>query len=57
LDNDLAGRLATEAIMAVLPKQYTAINEPPPAGKDYNDYLCDSLKLPRTAIKERSCAR
>ncbi|MFT9057454.1 MAG: DUF3991 and TOPRIM domain-containing protein [Ethanoligenens sp.] len=57
LDNDLAGRQATEAIMAVLPKQYTAVDEPPPSGKDYNDYRCDCLGLPRYQSKERSFAR
>jgi hypothetical protein len=57
LDNDLTGRLASEAIMTVLPKQYTVFDEPAPSGKDYNDYLCDRLKLPRTQIQERSYAR
>jgi hypothetical protein len=57
LDNDLAGRLATKAIMTVLPKQYTVTDEPPPTGKDYNDYLCDSSGLPRTKSKERSHER
>jgi len=57
LDNDLAGRLATQAIMAVLPKRYTVTDEPPPFGKDYNDYLCDRLNLPRTQTKERREAR
>jgi hypothetical protein len=41
LDNDVAGREATEAIMAVLPKEYASYDKPPPTGyKDYNDYLC-----------------
>jgi hypothetical protein len=57
LDNDLAGRLATGAIMTVIPKQYTVTDEPAPSGKDYNDYLCDRLNLPRTQIKERSFSR
>lgn len=57
LDNDLAGRLATQAIMTVLPKQYTVTDEPPPSGKDYNDYRCDCLGLPRYQLKERSFAR
>jgi hypothetical protein len=48
LDNDPAGRLATEAIMAVLPKEYAVADEPPPSGKDYNDHLCDRLNLRRT---------
>jgi hypothetical protein len=58
LDNDLAGRLATKAIVTVLPKGYTAYDEPPPDGcKDYNDYLCDCSGLPRTKQKERSFVR
>ncbi|GHT83970.1 topoisomerase [Bacteroidia bacterium] len=57
LDNDLAGRLATQAIMTVLPKEYTAVDEPPPTGKDYNDYLCDRSGLPRTKSKERNHER
>jgi hypothetical protein len=64
LDNDLAGRRATEAIMAVLPKEYAAYDEPPPAGhKDYNDYLCGCSDLSQTQqrgtreTRERSLAR
>ncbi|MDF1494561.1 DUF3991 and TOPRIM domain-containing protein [Caproiciproducens sp. CPB-2] len=57
LDNDLAGRLATKAIVAVLPNRYAVTDEPPPSGKDYNDYLCDCLNLPRTHVKERNYAR
>jgi hypothetical protein len=57
LDNDLAGRLATKAIMAVLPKRYVATDEPPPSGKDYNDHLCGQLKLPQTQKRERNYAR
>jgi hypothetical protein len=57
LDNDLAGRLATKAIMTVLPKEYAVTDEPPPSGKDYNDHLCDRLHLPRTQNKEWCKAR
>jgi hypothetical protein len=53
LDNDLAGRLATQVITAVLPKQYEVTDEPAPSGKDYNDHLCDRLNLPRTQTKEK----
>jgi hypothetical protein len=52
LDNDFAGQLAAETIMAILPKEYAATDEPPPSGKDYNDCLCDRSGLPRTRIKE-----
>lgn len=57
LDNDRTGRLATEAILTILPKKYTVTDEPPTSGKDYNDQLCDHLKLSRTPIRERSHAR
>jgi hypothetical protein len=57
LDNDFAGQLAAKAIAAVLLKEYTVTDEPPPSGKDYNDHLCDRLGLSRTKGKERSCAR
>ena len=40
LDNDEVGRLASRAIRTVLPKQYRTEDKPPPAGKDYNDFLC-----------------
>ena len=40
LDNDEVGRLASRAIRTVLPKQYQTQDRPPPAGKDYNDFLC-----------------
>ena len=39
LDNDLAGSLAAENIMLKLRGNYAVRNEPPPYGKDCNDYL------------------
>jgi hypothetical protein len=39
LDNDLAGSLAAENIMLKLRDNYAVRNEPPPYGKDCNDYL------------------
>jgi len=57
LDNDLAGRMATQAIMTVLHKQYTVTDEPPPSGKDYNDYLCNHLGLPDIKTKDERSAR
>ena len=50
LDNDYAGRMATKAIMTVLPKAYEAIDRPPPAYKDINAYLCRKLHLPENTI-------
>lgn len=52
LDNDYAGRMATKAIMTVLPKEYEATDRPPPACKDINAYLCRKLGLPEhTSLK------
>jgi len=47
LDNDEAGRLATKAIQNSLSDSYKIIDEPPKSGKDYNDYLCNYLKISR----------
>jgi hypothetical protein len=57
LDNDLAGRLAANAITEILPERCEVTDEPPPSGKDYNDYLCECLGLSRLKLKERSHAR
>ena len=46
LDNDGPGRLATKAIMTVIPKEYEVKNRPPPTGKDVNDTLCHRLGIP-----------
>ncbi len=47
LDNDKAGRLATKAIMAIMPDKYEVVDRSPKQGKDFNDYLL-------TLIKERN---
>ena len=39
LDNDFAGRNASAAIKEQLQDRYRIRDEPPPKGKDYNDYL------------------
>lgn len=39
LDNDEAGRIATDAIRTLLSKVYIVQDMPPPNGKDYNDCL------------------
>jgi hypothetical protein len=53
LDNDFAGRSASKTLMTISPKDYIVSNEPPPCGKDYNDYLCGCLNISLTKIKER----
>ena len=44
LDNDRAGREATEALIFAL-KKYNVYDIPAPYGKDINDYLCFKLGL------------
>lgn len=53
LDNDYAGRMATKAIMTVLPKEYTALDRHPSGCKDVNAFLCRKLGLPEhTSLKD-----
>lgn len=55
LDNDTGGKIAAEALKDILTKKYgiTATERFPPKGKDYNDYLCDILDLPRTKSRRK----
>jgi hypothetical protein len=39
LDNDVAGRFASDAIIGILADKFACTDEPPKSGKDYNDYL------------------
>ena len=57
LDNDYAGRRATEAIYEKLKDRYEVKKHFVPVGKDVNDYLCYSKNLPFTKSKERNVAR
>ena len=54
-DNDNTGRKATEALKVILPNKYEVIDDPPPKGKDFNDFLC--LKLGIYKSKERNYER
>ena len=49
LDNDYAGRSAAKSIAEQLQDKYTIRNEPPPIGKDCNDFLM--------SIRQRSRSR
>ena len=53
-DNDKVGRLASKALLTVIPKQFQVVDEPPPQGKDFNDYL---LQTQHPTKKERSDLR
>ena len=50
LDNDPVGRGATMGIIEGLSDRYAVVDEPPPCGKDVNDYL-----IQRTFMKEEYC--
>lgn len=54
LDNDNGGRLATKAVRTVLPGHYRTEDQPPPVGKDYNDYLCIRSGLALTKRVKRN---
>ena len=53
-DNDKVGRLASKALLTVIPKQYQVVDEPPPQGKDFNDFL---IQTKHQNKKERSDLR
>ena len=44
-DNDEAGRLAAKALEICFSDRYRIINAPPKSGKDFNDFLCEVLKI------------
>ena len=54
-DNDIAGRKATETLKVILSDRYEVVSDPPPQGKDFNDFLC--LRMGITPKKERSYVR
>lgn len=53
LDNDITGRLATVALKIAIPKRYEVIDNPPPHGKDVNDFLCDKLGIKKIKRYEK----
>lgn len=55
LDNDIGGRIATEALKDILPRKYgIAVTERfPPMGKDYNDYLCEMFSIPKLKSRKK----
>ncbi len=52
LDNDKAGRRATETLTELLAPEYEVKSSFVPVGKDVNDYLCYTLNLPFRFHKE-----
>ena len=58
LDNDKIGRLCTATLKELLQKDYKIVDDPPPVGKDFNDFLLSYLKIVRPKPKrERSDVR
>lgn len=57
LDNDKAGGYMAKALVALLSDKYEVSVQPPPCGKDYNDYLCMKLGIPITHRKDKAQER
>ena len=57
LDNDKAGGYMAKALVALLSDKYEVSVQPPPSGKDYNDYLCMKLGIPITHRKSKAQER
>lgn len=57
LDNDRTGGYMAKALVALLSDKYAVSVQPPPRGKDYNDYLCMKLGLPITHRKGKTQER
>ena len=51
LDNDYAGKTATETLKRFLSEKYEVKENPPKRGKDYNDWLCLKLGIPIKTTK------
>lgn len=58
LDNDKTGRLCTAALKELLQNEYEIVDDPPPVGKDFNDFLLSYLGISRpNPARERSDTR
>ena len=53
-DNDIAGRKAAQTLKNILPDKYEIVDEPPKAGKDFNDFLCMRMGIYNKKIHERN---
>ena len=52
LDNDRAGRISSAALKEIMRDRWEIIDDPPPRGKDFNDFLRLYLGVP---AKKESC--
>ena len=58
LDNDKTGRLCTAALKELLQNKYEIVDDPPPVGKDFNDFLLSYLGISRAnPARERGDVR
>ena len=58
LDNDKTGRLCTAALKELLKKDYEIVDDSPPVGKDFNDFLLSYLGMEqRKPSRERGDVR
>ena len=55
LDNDKVGRLCTATLKELLQKDYKIVDNPPPVGKDFNDFLLSYLEIARPMPSGTSC--
>ena len=53
LDNDIAGRNASQMIQTKMKEKYKVTNVQIPIGKDVNDYLCNMIENKKINKKER----
>lgn len=53
-DNDIAGRKAAQTLKTILPDKYEIVDEPPKAGKDFNDFLCMRMGIYNKKTHERN---
>ena len=57
-DNDKTGRLCTKTLKELLGNDYEIVDDPPPVGKDFNDFLLSYLGISRqNNARERRDAR
>ena len=57
LDNDRAGGYMAKALVTLLSDKHVVSVQPPPSGKDYNDFLCMNLGIPITHRKGKQPER
>ena len=54
LDNDRAGRISAAALKEIMRNRWEIIDDPPPRGKDFNDFLRLYLGVPTAKTSHES---